>query len=33
LAGKQPNIPLIDSAAFKKAPKESEGGQQPDLLF
>ena len=31
--GKQPNIPLIDSASFKKAPKESEGGTQNDLPF
>ncbi len=25
--GKQPNIPLIDSSAFKKAPKEATGSQ------
>jgi site-specific DNA-methyltransferase (adenine-specific) len=25
--GKQPNIPLIDSAAFRKAPKEAQGDQ------
>jgi site-specific DNA-methyltransferase (adenine-specific) len=25
--GKQPNIPLVDSSAFKKAPKESQGDQ------
>lgn len=31
--GKQPNIPLIDSASFKKAPKESEGGEQNELPF
>ena len=30
---KQPNIPLVDSAAFKKAPKEAEGGKQDDLPF
>jgi site-specific DNA-methyltransferase (adenine-specific) len=28
-AGKQPNIPLIDSSAFKKAPKENTGEQDP----
>jgi site-specific DNA-methyltransferase (adenine-specific) len=27
--GKQPNIPLVDSSAFKKAPKESQGDQGP----
>lgn len=27
--GKQPNIPLIDSSAFKKAPKEKQGHQDP----
>lgn len=27
--GKQPNIPLVDSAAFKKAPKEARGDQDP----
>jgi len=32
-AGKQPNIPLIDSASFKKAPKEKEGGEQSEMLF
>jgi site-specific DNA-methyltransferase (adenine-specific) len=26
--GKQPNIPLIDSSGFKKAPKEMEGEQE-----
>jgi DNA modification methylase len=31
--GKQPNIPLVDSASFKKAPKESEGGEQTSLPF
>ncbi len=31
--GKQPNIPLVDSASFKKAPKESEGGTQDQLPF
>ncbi len=31
--GKQPNIPLVDSAAFKKAPKEAEGGEQDKLPF
>jgi site-specific DNA-methyltransferase (adenine-specific) len=31
--GKQPNIPLIDSASFKKAAKESEGGEQNILPF
>jgi site-specific DNA-methyltransferase (adenine-specific) len=31
--GKQPNIPLVDSAAFKKAPKEIEGGEQDKLPF
>jgi site-specific DNA-methyltransferase (adenine-specific) len=31
--GKQPNIPLVDSASFKKAPKEIEGGEQDDLPF
>lgn len=31
--GKQPNIPLIDSATFKKAPKEAEGGEQDSLPF
>jgi Restriction endonuclease len=32
-SGKQPNIPLVDSASFKKAPKEKEGGNQDDLPF
>ena len=32
-SGKQPNIPLVDSASFKKAPKEAEGGDQDDLPF
>jgi len=27
--GKQPNIPLVDTSAFKKAPKESQGDQGP----
>ena len=27
--GKQPNIPLIDASAFKKAPKEARGDQNP----
>ena len=27
--GKQPNIPLVDSAVFKKAPKETRGDQNP----
>jgi site-specific DNA-methyltransferase (adenine-specific) len=27
--GKQPNIPLVDASAFKKAPKESQGDQGP----
>jgi len=31
--GKQPNIPLVDSASFKKAARESEGGEQDDLPF
>jgi hypothetical protein len=31
--GKQPKIPLVDSAAFKKAPKEIEGGKQDALPF
>ncbi len=31
--GKQPNIPLVDSASFKKAPKEAEGGEQDTLPF
>jgi hypothetical protein len=25
--GKQPNIPLVDSASFKKAPRERQGNQ------
>ena len=25
--GKQPNIPLVDASAFKKAPKEARGDQ------
>jgi hypothetical protein len=32
-SGKQPNIPLVDSASFKKAPKEIEGGDQDRLPF
>jgi hypothetical protein len=32
-SGKQPNIPLVDSASFKKAPKETEGGDQDKLPF
>jgi DNA modification methylase len=31
--GKQPKIPLIDPASFKKAQKEIEGGQQDKLPF
>ena len=31
--GKQPNIPLADSASFKKAARESTGGDQDDLPF
>ena len=31
--GKQPNIPLVDSASFKKAARESEGGEQNILPF
>jgi adenine specific DNA methylase Mod len=31
--GKQPNIPLVDSAAFRRAPKEKEGGEQDRLPF
>jgi site-specific DNA-methyltransferase (adenine-specific) len=31
-SGKQPNIPLVDSASFKKAPKENVD-EQPDLPF
>jgi site-specific DNA-methyltransferase (adenine-specific) len=27
--GKQPNIPLVDASAFRKAPKESKGDQDP----
>jgi site-specific DNA-methyltransferase (adenine-specific) len=27
--GKQPNIPLVDASSFKKAPKESNGDQDP----
>ena len=30
--GKQPNIPLVDSASFKKAPKEARG-EQDTLVF
>jgi site-specific DNA-methyltransferase (adenine-specific) len=30
--GRQPNIPLVDSASFKKAPKEAQG-QQDTLVF
>jgi hypothetical protein len=32
-AGKQPNIPLVDSASFRKAAKEVEGGEQDKLPF
>jgi site-specific DNA-methyltransferase (adenine-specific) len=32
-SGKQPNIPLVDTASFKRAPKEAEGGDQDDLPF
>jgi len=31
-AGKQPNIPLVDPSAFKRAAKESQG-QQEELKF
>lgn len=31
--GKQPNIPLVDSTSFRKAPKETEGGDQNKLPF
>jgi site-specific DNA-methyltransferase (adenine-specific) len=31
--GKQPKIPLVDSASFKKAARESEGGEQDKLPF
>jgi DNA modification methylase len=31
--GKRPKIPLVDPAAFKKAAKESEGGEQDKLRF
>jgi hypothetical protein len=31
--GKQPNIPLVDSASFRKASKESEDGEQNSLPF
>lgn len=31
--GKQPKIPLVDSASFKKATKEIEGGEQDKLPF
>lgn len=31
--GKQPRIPLVDSASFKKAARESEGGEQDKLPF
>jgi len=30
--GKKPDIPLIDTASFKKAPKEMEGGEQKSLF-
>ena len=32
-SGKQPNIPLVDPSAFKKAAKEIEGGDQDKLPF
>jgi site-specific DNA-methyltransferase (adenine-specific) len=32
-SGKQPNIPLVDSASFRKAAKEAEGGEQDKLQF
>ena len=32
-SGKHPKIPLVDSASFKKAVKESEGGEQDRLPF
>jgi hypothetical protein len=31
--GKQPNMPSVDPASFKKAAKEIEGGEQDELLF
>ena len=31
-AGKQPNIPLVDTSTFKKAPKESDGSEQSALF-
>lgn len=31
--GKQPNIPLVDSASFKKAARGSESGEQDKLPF
>jgi site-specific DNA-methyltransferase (adenine-specific) len=31
--GKKPSIPLVDSGAFKKAARESEGGSQDELPF
>jgi len=31
--GKQPKIPLVDPAAFKRAAKEIEGGEQDELPF
>ncbi len=30
--GKQPNIPLVDASAFRKAPRESQGDQD-ELQF
>ena len=32
-SGKRPNIPLVDASAFKKAPREMEGGEQEKLRF
>ena len=32
-SGKQPNIPLVDSASFKKAARESTGEENLDLPF
>jgi site-specific DNA-methyltransferase (adenine-specific) len=31
--GKQPNIPLVDPSAFKKAAKEIKGGSQGNFQF
>lgn len=32
-SGKQPNIPLVDSASFRKAARESSGEEQDELPF